>query len=376
MKRNYLILMFFIFKVSFLLAQYDDKVEIKPHKVKLSVKKEEPLKTPFYFDGLIDNRFIKKNIGIAQKGAFNRKVPAVFNNGFQKELSNYFSFILPENKGVPVTFRINRLLISEYTGAFKETGDVTLAMDMILEKDGVKGVVASCSSFVKKNGLDVTGKHDERIQEAIKICIKKIDSTDWNNVSPIAISDKPLEPKFFDERPKEGLFLSFSELYSNMPIKQPEIKLEKNSNDDRYYLMKEGRRIRHSPYYAYSDGLNLYLNSDSYSSDSHFVKADIIGKYLVFNDTFVNPNKVTGMAVAFGMLGVLMSNENNDVLIDLYTSKMYIVNRSTLKKLAKNNPDLWKKYKKASEEQITIQELLIELEKNGDLDLEKIYNSK
>ncbi len=86
----------------------------------------------FFVSKVIDNRIYKDNLGIAQKGVFNKKVLSIFEYPFEEELTDYFSAIFPKSSSkTPVVVRINQLLISEHTGAFKETGKATVNLDVL-----------------------------------------------------------------------------------------------------------------------------------------------------------------------------------------------------------------------------------------------------
>ncbi len=127
-------------------------------------------------------------------------------------------------------------------------------------------------------------------------------------------------------------------------------------------LTLEDRDHKRALYYAYSDGDNIFLNAANYSGEKHFVKTEQIDKYLLFNDTFVNQDKVAGMSLAFGVLGILMSNEQTNVLLDLYTGQYHSIDGSKMRMLLNDKyPDLYKHLRKNLNNKEFMKSVLIKL---------------
>ena len=285
----------------------------------------------FYISEVIDNRVQKNNIGIAQKGVFNKKVLSKFNKAFSQEILDYLVTVFPEdiNKKALV-LRINQLLIFENTGAFKETGKAIVTLDILEKEDSGYVLLESFSAFREKNSMDVTGKHDDRIRAVLKDCLMQFNSLDWKSITPKAISNIESKlPKLFTEKPVKGFYKSFLELYNNQTFRDSSIVFKDNSHRPQKLFLSD-RTHKKALYYAYSDGENVYLNAANYSGEKHFVKTKQIDKYLLFNDTFVHQDKVGTMSLAFGVLGVLASNHQDHILLDLLSGQFHVLNRKKI----------------------------------------------
>lgn len=336
----------------------------------LPIEKDTIEEVDFYITKIIDNRVYKDNLGIAQKGVFNRKVLSKFDKPFSDELLEYFNIIFPpDTKKEPLIVRVNQLLISEKTGAFKETGKAIVNLDVLCLKDSVYYFLGSFSGYAEKNSADVTGKHDNRIRQVLKACLMEFSNTDYitKPKQPISLEVKK-SPVILTESLNKGFFTSFSELYANKTFQDSLIKFKDNKH--RYNkLFLDNRIHKKALYYAYSDGENIYLNAANYSGEKHFVKTELIDKYLLFNDTFINQDKATGMSLAFGVLGLLASNTQSNVFLDLYNGQYYILDNFKIKLLLKNDyPDLYKEYKKNSNDVNLLKSILEQLYKDGQRD--------
>ncbi len=322
----------------------------------------------FYVSKILDNRVYKDNLGIAQKGVFNKKVLSKFDKPFEDELMEYLNAIFPPSASKkPIVLRINQLLISEQTGALKETGKATVNLDVLGFGNGTHYFMGSFSAYAEKNSVDVTGKHDDRIREILKNCLVQFSGSDQQNIGKRIISlERKTVPAILNASLQPGFYTSFSELYANKPFQDATIVF-KDHGPFPEKLFLEDRMHKRALYYAYSDGETIFLNASNYSGEKHFVKTERIDKYLLFTDTFVNQDKVAGMSMAFGVLGILMSNEQTHVLLDLYTGQYHNIDSSKIRLLLKNDyPELYKQVRKDSKNRDVIKSTLNKLlEKNN-----------
>lgn len=320
----------------------------------------------FYVSKVIDNRSYKDNIGIAQKGVFNKKVLSVFENPFEDELMAYLNIVFPSSTTMqPITVRINQLLISEHTGALKETGKATVSLDILVFKNNGYHFMGSFSAYSESNGVDVTGKHDDRIRQVLKDCLLQFNLSDTKTIDNRVVSlVNTSYPILLSEDLKNGFFTSFSELYANMPFEDSLIKF-KNSKQGSNKLFLEDRDHKRALYYAFSNGENIYINASNYSGEKHFVKTEFVDNYLLFNDTFVNQDKVMGMSFAFGVLGVLASNEQTHVLLNLLNGQYHKIDSYKIRLLLKNDyPVLYDKIKKNPNDITLLKSILTNLLKS------------
>ncbi|MBL86404.1 MAG: hypothetical protein CMO82_07080 [Winogradskyella sp.] len=334
--------------VSFALnAQNKDvhEIELLPNET------ETVLSTDFYISEIIDNRIIKSNIGIAQKGLMNRKVLSDFSKDFDREILDYLETILPiDSSKTALSLRINQLLISEHTGAFKETGKAIVRLNVLVKlNDSIYGNYGSFEASRSKNSMDVTRKHDDRIRAVLKDCLMQFDSLDrevlvLKKLNPFS----PESVKVLNDSIKQGFFETYMELANNSPIRDINFKIQNRTTDEKLHLKDTiiNKKIMH---FAYNDGENTYLNASTYSGERHYVKTDRFDDFLIFSDVFVNQDNVSGMSLAFGVLGVLMSNEHQTVLFDLSTGQFYPMTRTKMRLLLKKDyPEFYKKYKRNS----------------------------
>lgn len=346
-----------------LLSVFSFSQNRKPHVIKLLPNKDAPVKAvDFYVSEVLDNRIYKDNIGIAQKGIFNKKVLSVFSKPFEEEILNYLNSVFPQNaEKQSVTIRINQLLISENTGAFKETGKATINLDVLQKIDNDYFLLGSYSAYREKNSADVTGKHDDRIRSILSDCMQQFQfhfKFEKENINPRLISIKTKEkPAIFDEDIKEGFFKTFNELYNNTPFLDNSIKFKNKENRlDKLYLSDIDHK--RALYYAYYDGESIFLNASSFSGEKHFVKTEAVDRFLLFNDAFVNQDDAIGMSMAFGVLGILASNRKSHVLLDLYTGQFHILKENKIKVLLRNHRELYEVYKKSRDDISVMKDIL------------------
>ena len=322
----------------------------KPHVIKLLPNKDAPVETvDFYVSEIIDNRVYKDNIGIAQKGMFNKKVLSKFNKPFDEEILNYINSVIPlDNSKQDIVIRINQLLISENTGAFKETGKATINLDILKKTNNDYFLLGSYSAYKEKNSADVTGKHDDRIRAILVDCLLQFQfhfKFEKYNIDPkpIVVGAKQ-KPVILEGNITKGFFQTFNELYNNTSFINTSIKFKKRDKKrDKLYL--DNIDHKRALYYAYYDGESIFLNASSFSGEKHFVRTELVDRFLLFNDAFVHQDEAMAMSMAFGVLGILATNKKSHVLLDLYTGQFYILKDNKIKVLLRNHQELYNDYK-------------------------------
>jgi hypothetical protein len=331
------------------------------HYIELLPNKTETTENvDFYVSAVYDNRAYKGNIGIAQKGVFNKKVLAKFKKPFNKELLDYLETVFPKDTTkTPIILRINKLLISEDTRVFKEVGKAIVSLDVLIKTKSEYGLLGSFSAIKEKNSVDVTGKHDDRIRADLKDCLMQFNATNWGKITPIQVKLKKVgAPKTLTENYKTGFYNSSMELFNNQTLLDTTFNVvTKKSKGDKLVLRNQKNK---SPiYFAYSNGKDLYLNASNYSADNHFIKTYRLDQFVLFNDTFLNQNKAVGMSLAFGVLGVFIATEHQNVLFDLNTGEFFPLNRSKMKLLIEEKyPNLFKNFKKNAKDINKVIEIL------------------
>lgn len=335
--------LFYFFAIGFSIATAQSQshiVELLPNKT------ENAEQVDFYVAKIIDNRIYTENIGIAQKGLLNKKVPAIFRQSLEAELLGYFKTIFSEDDTKrKLCLRVNQILISENTGAFKETGNALVNLDVLLGVDGEYVFLGSFSAEAEKNIMDVTGKHDDRLRAVLKSCLMEFNTIEDKYAPKEEVNLlRPDKAKILYEEEKKGYYISFNELYNNNPIE--DLSIVSEQKDENKVKLKNANN-KHPTYFGFYDGTHFYLNAQSYSQSKHFVKCEKINDFLLFSDTFINQDKVNGMALAFGILGALASNERGNTLLDLNSGRFIVLTSKRMKTLLKEDyPDYYKRYRK------------------------------
>ncbi|MBR9915525.1 MAG: hypothetical protein GYB32_11980 [Algicola sp.] len=348
-----------IFLLVFICHTYAQKKDV--HIIELLPNDTETvMDCDFYIAEIIDNRIIKSNIGIAQKGLMNRKVLSDFSKDFGREILDYLETITPKDSSKQaLTLRINQLLISEHTGAFKETGKAVVRLDVLIKNDDAYGKLGSFSDLKTKNSMDVTRKHDDRIRAVLKHCLMQFDSLEWSSIEAKSIDvTKPKVAKILNADIQQGFFETYMELANNNPDNQVNFEVQNRSTERKLHL-KDTENNDKIVDFAYYDGKDLYLNAASYSGERHYIKTERFDQFLIFSDVFVNDDNVAGMSMAFGVLGVLASSERQTVMFDLNSGQFFPMARTKMRLILKEDyPDLYKKFKRDSRNHTLIKEIL------------------
>lgn len=151
--------------------------------MQVTITPDLPLSTNFYISEIIDARPLKENIGVAQRGMFNKQVSAQFSEDFIPHLQSYFNGLLPsEASKTPLILKVHQLYISERTAAMSELGSCDVNLEFLKEENGRQYSLGQFSSKVENGGLDVTAGHDKRIRQAIQECIEQFAMSNWDDL--------------------------------------------------------------------------------------------------------------------------------------------------------------------------------------------------
>ena len=321
------------------------------HIVTLSPK--GPLeKKEFFITQVIDNRQNRTSIGIVQKGMANRPVPAIFDIGLEFQLMKAFSVLLPVSK-TPLIARINKLYISEKTAAFSELGRCEMEIEFLKNIDGELYTLGEFYSKVDGKGMDVTKKHDERIIEAMVSCINQY-SKSVDNPSDLKLAqpkDKEIEYSFNFEQPlKKGLYLNYKNMLNNTPNNTLEYDVKVisgKSEMQRYRINYKGRNKRIKGFFAYSDESRIYLNATAYSAAEYFIPAQLLGRYIYFEDVFT-PKNMNQMAYMYGAMGALLAgaagSKKRGIVLDTKTGLIHVLTKQKILELLYEHDDLTQEY--------------------------------
>ena len=151
------------------------EVTIKPN-YNSSIFKKDTLENAGRIIKTVDKRNnpSDKNVGIAQVGMFNKKVPYNLSEPVSEFVEKAITNILNSNKVdslfVPITIIVDSFKVQEKTTAFSETGyfDCSLRFIYPLSKDSMNVIKTNTSK--SSSGMDVTNSLERLIYEGLEDC--------------------------------------------------------------------------------------------------------------------------------------------------------------------------------------------------------------
>nr|WP_309759109.1 DUF6563 family protein [Flavobacterium sp.] len=342
---NRLFVLFFATVASYGFSQ--NKPEF--HLISLKDKSDKALGFDFYVEKVYDGRQFKENIGTVQKGGFNRKVLANFEKSLSEEFFDYLSIICPKDEKKPkISIRVNDLFISELTRAMSETGYATIEIDVIESKEGTDYIVGSYIATTESNGMDVTGKHDERLKKVLQECLTNYLKTNVSEKTKVAFEvDQNIKNKTIVNLPPKGVYLTYLDVLNGKP--NDDANFEIVNKKERFYLLNKVTRSEEMNYYGFSDGENFYINVSKYASSRYYSKTEIINSKYFIENVIYNPNNAIAMGAMFGLIGVAIASASSDssipMLIDCYTGQPSFLSNGEMKAMLSSYPELLQEYK-------------------------------
>jgi hypothetical protein len=317
----------------------------KMHFIKL--ENGSALHTDFYINEVQDNRQIQENIGIAQKGMMNKQVPANFKEDFSLHLQNYFNSILPPaQEKQALTIKFHKLYISERTSATSELGTCEVMLEFLRNENDNLISLGTFQSSVEGKGMDVTPKHDERIKDAIDICVAKFSATNWKNATIAETNETPPSKQQFNPKMllNKGLYYDFEDIVNNAPKQDLQYRIKTLANNKKvthFQVLQPDKNKRIKNLFGYSDGQHIYLKSSRYTQSDYFIKSKMIGRYIYFEDQYSSPEA----AAAFGLIGAAASTRHTGIVLDTKTGIVTVLNNKNMENLLKDYPELLNEYK-------------------------------
>jgi hypothetical protein len=276
-------------------------------------------------------------------------VLANFEKPLAEEFFDYLSIICPKQENKPkISIRINDLYVSELTRAMSETGYATLAIDVIEPKDGLDYVVGSYTASIESNGMDVTGKHDERLKKVLQECLTNYMKTSNADKTALVFDTyQSIKTKTITDVPSKGVYLTYADILNEKPLDGTNFDI--TNKKERFYLFNKTTHSEEMNYYGFSDGKNFYINVSKYAISRYYAKTEIIsGKYYIENVIY-NSNNAIAMVAMFGLIGVAIASAASDasipMLIDSYTGQPSFLSNSEMKAMLSSYPELLKEFK-------------------------------
>lgn len=333
--KQFFIFSFLIVSFSGLRAQKELQVTITP---------DLPLSTNFYISEIIDARPLKENIGVAQRGMFNKQVSAQFSEDFIPHLQSYFNGLLPsEASKTPLILKVHQLYISERTAAMSELGSCDVNLEFLKEENGRQYSLGQFSSKVENGGLDVTAGHDKRIKQAIQECVEQFALSNWDDseVENVLVqNEQHFQPL---ENLKKGLYHHFGELKSNSPktdIPYYSKMISQSKKAQHYQVFESNKKKRIKNLFGYSDGTHVYLNASRYTQGEYFIQSKMIGRYIYFEDQYAS----SAATAAGGLVGTLVSMRHLGIILDTQTGITTVLNNRNMELLLDDYPFLKEAY--------------------------------
>ena len=332
------------------------------HEIKL-IKSSSPLNTAFRCDTIIDKRLVKTNIGFVQKGLSNRKVTAIllgsFDNLIKQQINE--SIIISQKDARGLVFIIHELNVSEITTFYSEKGVCKVEIEFAYLRDGKYFTLGSFYSEVERGGLDVTKRHNERINMALTQCIIAFINSDALSEPEEEIDiSRPRDLSYdFSQIPKRGYYTSFRDLAKNKILENFHPKfIQLNSTKIIRYRLRTPDKWHKSKKVAFvSDGKSIYIHSSSYCHLNYYLKAIHHGKYIYFEDRYSDPNAT----IAFGLAGAALSNSKKSIVLDTTNGNIQIMDDKEMYILLENHQSILERFMKSERKIGDIEKAIIML---------------
>lgn len=365
-KRNLLILNFVFL---FFTLSYSQKT---PHKVDLKNYILTPVKTNFVCSKVIDKRLITNNIGFAQKGLENKKVPAILNGDFGKVIKDHANLIIKKNQNPEhIIFIIHELNVSERTSGMSEKGICNIEIEFIKEIDTMYYSLGTYTQQIEEKGIDVTNRHGDRITKGLRNCILDFNNSDWINKTNLERIDlnEAIHPYNFKIIPAKGLYLSFSKMGKNEPMAEFDIRfgqVERGSKLQRYDLKIMDKENKNKRVMFISDGRNIYMHASRYCYRKYFIKAKHIGRYIYFEDRFSGNDATLALTFGVEVLGATISisatSKMRGMVLDTTNGQVSLLTQSKLVSLLKeDHKEILEEYKRSKRKRKDRESALIKL---------------
>ncbi|MBW3466437.1 hypothetical protein [Arthrospiribacter ruber] len=295
---------------------------------------------------VVDNRPVKGSIGTVKKGMSNMPTYAVLPGAMDVYLLNFLQQNVSTYTEVSdLILKIDHFQVSERTLAAKEIGYAEVGVEFLLED---KGTIYSLGKFESKRevtGIDVTGKHGENLFYALKDCINQFSES---NNEPVAILLDISNFAILDFQPymRKSTYQTFAD-WTNISHVSGDFQIKGQNmkgNFPRYQVKDSNTKKGIKGLYGFSDGESFYLNASHYSYGNYFVKSQLVGPLLLFEDQITDPMA----GVAFGMIGALASMRTNTYLLDSRSGLVRMLDDLYMKELLHGHPELMEAWKVAS----------------------------
>lgn len=301
----------------------------------------------FYCEKVIDKRRNKRNLGYVPKGVPLRRVPAIFEGEFEVIMIDALEVMLPATQEKePLIFIFHKLELSEQTSTY--VGQCVVEIEIAKE---VNGKLYSLGIFSSKV-FNIVKTHQQKIIEELGKCIIDFNNTYWPKEEEEII--KKEAPNYVvGSAPTEGLYHSFRAMCENETFKEDGYELLEEQEDGyiKYQLKTDDTEKTTNSINFISDGESIYIHASHYSYDEHYIKAKHNGRYIYFEDSFSDPNAITG----FG------GKQLNALVLDTNTGLIYPLSKKNMAELLKNYSEIRKTYDASKKDLAAKEKAILEI---------------
>lgn len=313
----------------------------------------------FYIDSVVDNRIARENIGTARVGMNNKSVPAVFEKSFEETMNFYFAVTVPKSANqVRLIAVINELHVYEKIYAMKERGVADVNISFCKLDSGKLRVVAEASNSQESGGMDVSNAHDQRIDLAIRECIKQLQASNWkeNPGTPLDAGGPwvPIDDEHNILKAKTwnyGTYKNFNDLRSNSPDHSDPMIVPEAEMGELVMIKNKATKKKLVEAYGFNDGTNLYINTFFYNgmkSKGAFAKVESVGAYLAWID-YYQSDVSHAVSSQFGLIGALAAGTGDPdiIVLDMKSGMIIPLRPQVLSKILEPEPKLLAEYEKS-----------------------------
>lgn len=282
---------------------------------------------------------------MVQKGLNNKKILAVFSEPTPTHIQNTLNWMLSStsDQKTPLIVNIRKLHISEKTTAWKEYGIAEVSLEFLTIDSLSYGIFQAKRDIT---GMDVTEKHPQIMSLVLEDCLREFSNSKKEPTKRLFL-DKQLVKSFNESTNLEdGVYNRFSAFQNNQPTESLKFDLKKRKGKiERYKLYKKGSQESIKlDIFGICQNKEIYMSCNSYAVGNYYVKAQLKGRYLYFEDKFT-PNPAATAAIG-GLLGYYALKEKAGVILDTTSGLIQVLNGKVMRQLLEEHPGLLEKYEK------------------------------
>jgi hypothetical protein len=240
--------------------------------------KSKNLKSNFNKITVLDSRMDTTNVGVIQKGAFNRKAFLKAKTPLKNQIENAFkALIQPEAKEGELVLNLRDYKFTEITEAFSETGYCYLRADLFAKRDSVYRKIDFIDFVFEVGAMDVTKKNirngSEKLVQFIESNLMSLradgDAYTFEEIKNLSTIEKRKIPVYNTTTYADGIYKDYESFKNQVPSSK-EYKATRN---------KKGAITK----------LEAVSNGVTFKVDTNFIYCltDQGKIYLIQNDLFV-----------------------------------------------------------------------------------------